>query len=119
MCLLSLVNGGKGDISETLLVAGILVSWNSNTGDLAMFRHGGTECFLISVEAEVTNEQGIAWWAFAVAEFASAVLGVIVILSSGGEVKVDGTTVNFSTLLLSECLLSIGTSSKINISDTL
>ena len=83
-----------------------------------MLRHSGAECFLVSVEAEVTNKQGIAWGALAVTELASAVLGIVVILSSSGEVKVDGTAVNLSTLLLSQCLLGISTGSKVDVSYT-
>lgn len=100
-----LVNRGELDVSESLGPAGLLVGGQTNAGDRAVVGEQVVDHLLVGAERDVADEKSVALRAGLVAEgFGTAksfVHRTTSVVSWAGirEVDVDGTSVDFNTLL--------------------
>lgn len=118
---LGLLNRAVLDVTETLGTAGLGVSRQTDAEDTTVLAEAVTQSVLRGAEGKVTDEQSVTSGTSLVTERAGTVLGtvtILVVLTSSGVVKVDGTAVNISTLLSGHSLGGIGSVGELNVTET-
>lgn len=116
----SLVNGRELDVAEALGTPGLGVRGQTDAREAAVLREHLANHALVSAESNVADEKGVALRAGLVTErlgAALSLLSVVVGRASVGEVEVDGTTINLSTLLRLVSLGRIGGAGELDITE--
>jgi hypothetical protein len=120
----SLIDGRELDVTEALGTAIVGVGGQTNSQNGTLLAEDITESILGGAEGQVANEQSVALGAGRVTEALGTGLSTVtatlllVVLAANGVVQVDGTAVNFGTLLGLEGLGGIGSVGVLDITES-